>query len=347
MFKRNAVALAVGGAALFSGCASPVQPQLKVEPIMAVRNAGAEAERMYRIGRQYLGQQRLGDAEQAFLKALACDTNHAEAHNALGVVYFEQGLSQKAEQQFKLAVAAAPTRVHLINNLGFFYQEINRYEDAINAYSEALVVDPDNRHALDGLAVLTCRDSSVCTASAQLAVELPEQSGSAVRTEVSPAGVVPPTAPTVSLTRLAPNVWELQPLPVPTVATTGTAEVAPTVVLPASRIEVSNGNGVAGLAKRVGVYLHGHGFPAPRLTNHRTFKQRYTEVQYVPGAEALARRVSGSLDSHARLVPVARLERRMPVRLVLGTDFNESQSIANEGRPSGNQVALVSRPEQK
>lgn len=353
MFKRNAIAAAVGGAALFAGCAAPPQPaRLAVEPVMAVRGGGAEAERLYRIGRQYQGQKRHANAEEAFLKALAHDANHAEAHNALAVTYFEQGLIRQAEQQFRLAIAAAPGRAHLHNNLAHLYREIGRDDDAISAYSAALLVEPDNRRALEGLAALTCRDQSACAAAAAPAP--------AAKTDSAPAPAAAQSiAPTVQLASVAPGVWELRPLsaaqPSRPAGASPASYAAPQAVAaprdaaaPADRrVEVANGNGVPGLARRVGVYLHEQGFAAPRLTNHRNFRQQYTEVQYVPGAEALARSVSGSFDGPARLVAVTRLERRMPVRLVLGRDFNESQSMANGRRPSGRQVALAPMPEQE
>lgn len=372
MFKLNAVAMAVGSVALFSGCAAPPHStRITVEPVMAVRNGTTDAERMYRIGRQYQGQHRLGHAEEAFVKALALDANHVEARNALAVTYYEQGLIQKAEQEFKAAIAAAPKRAHLHNNLGYLYQQIGRDEEAIGAFRAALVADPDNQRALDSLAALTCGDKRACPArgaaaamSASPAMPATPAAAPEVARQSSAAAVQPAArqsdAPTVALASVAPNVWELQPISTAKPSNVASAPVASALAAPAvaaqsagaqpwlaKRIEVANGNGVAGMAKRVGSYLHEQGFIPPRLTNHRNFKQQYTEVQYVPGAESLARQVSGSFERPARLVAVPKLERQMPVRLVLGKDFNESQSIAKGGRPSGHQVALASTPERK
>lgn len=361
MFKRKTLALAVGGVALFSGCAAPSHPtRMTVEPVMAVRNGGLDAERMYRIGRQYQGQQRLGSAEEAFVQALALDAHHAEARNALAVTYYEQGLIRKAEQEFKLAIAAAPTRAHLHNNLGYLYQQIGRDEEAISAFRAALLVDPDNQRARDSLAALTCGDKSACNARKASAATPAAPAAAPEMVRPSSAAVVQPDAPTVALASVAPNVWELQPIATSKPSHAASASVAPALVSPAvagqtakalpvltKRIEVANGNGVAGMAKRVGSYLHEQGFLPPRLTNHRNFKQPYTEVQYVPGAESLARQVSDSFERPAHLVAVSKLERQMPVRLILGKDFNESQSMAKGGRPSGHPVALASALQRK
>lgn len=341
MFRRNAIALAVGGVALFSGCAAP-SAGLKVEPVMAVRDGGIEAERMYRIGRQYQGQARHGSAEEAFLKALALDPGHVEARNALGVAYFAQGKIRAAEEQFRMAIVVAPARAHLHNNLGYLYQQIGRSEEAVNAFSEALRLDPRNPRILNNLAALTCQDVGNCTATAA-PIALPAADAAASQ----PAE----PAPTVQLASVAPNVWELRPISADSSAgrpqatepaATATAAQAP---LPASRIEVANGNGVTGLAKRVGTYLRDQGYAAPRLTNHRTFSQQRTEIQYVPGAESVARRLNDTLAHPARLVPVAQLERRIPVRIVLGKDFNEAQSIAQGNQPAGNVFARASVPD--
>lgn len=360
MFKRNAIAMAVGGVALFSGCATTAPSAgLNIEPVMAVRS-GVDAERQYRIGRQWQGQMRYEAAEQAFLKALALDPGHAEAHNALGTVYFALGRIRQAEEQFKLAIIVAPTRAHLHNNLGYLYQEIGRLDEAVSSFSEAVRLDPHNPRILNNLAALTCQDKGECTPEAAIA-GTPAAPAAVVAQPAVPQPAPAPTpaplasiTPTVQLAHVAPNVWELQP------ATAGAARqraadaVTVAAIVPpqrgetpvqlartaAGRFEVANGNGVTGLAKRVGGYLREQGYAAPRLTNHQTFSQKSTEIQYVAGAEALARQLGRSFAQPARLVQVARLERQAPVRLVLGKDFNEATAIAQGSKPAADLVAL-------
>lgn len=390
MFRRNAIAIAVGSMALFSGCATTngtTGASIGIEPVFAVRG-GVDAEAQYRIGRYYQGQLRHEAAEKAFLRALTLDPYHAEAHNALGTVYFELGRIQKAEEQFKRAIALAPARAHLHNNLGYLYQEIGRADDAISAYSEALRLDPKSQRILNNLAALTCEDRAECLAvgagalaNAPVAPLHPTRQAdapaeqAATRAEAltpsEPAAAGVPAAPqaattvsyatasavvpTVQLASVAPNVWELRPaiseapqrkgaVPIP-VAVLATAQATTSAVtpvrIPAGRIEIANGNGVRGMAARMGGYLRDNGYASPRLTNHQTFSQRRTEIQYVAGSADLARQVERSFGQPARLVQVASLERQAPVRVVLGKDFDESTVIARGRMAAGDVVALV------
>lgn len=385
MFKRHAIAIAVGSVALFSGCASTAPTAgFGIEPVLAVRG-GVDAEAQYRIGRYYQGQRRLDAAEKAFLKALALDPYHAETHNALATVYFELGRIQKAEEAFKVAISLAPTRAHLHNNLGYLYQEIGRTDEAVSAYSEAFRLDPKNLRILNNLAALTCEDKGDCVAAGSGAIAaLPVESAfpaapapvSAVASyapapaadalpTVAPASGAPssassvahsgaPMVPTVQLASVAPNVWELRPVaakvaqassaPVIPVATLPQPQVKAATVQPAGtstgRVEVANGNGVHGMAKRVGGYLREQGYAAPRLTNHHTFAQKRTEIQYVAGSEGLARQIEHFFGQPAKLVKVVSLERQAPVRVVLGKDFNESTVIAGSKKSAGAMVAL-------
>lgn len=385
LFKHHAIALAVGSVALFSGCAAPqLSSGLRIEPIMAVRNGIDEGERMYRIGRYFQGQTRLDSAQEAYLKALAANPNHVEARNALATVYFERGWMQKAEEQFKLAIAAAPERAHLYNNLGYLYQQIGRKDEAIAAFNEARQRDPNSARIRNNLAAAQGIDSQPVAASV---ITAPVVAGTKTElradTKPEPASVPDPDqptvrdavqpstpAPTVQLASVAPNVWELQPLPqaapalAPAPRLAVTAPVAQPVVLPmvvtdiaaidppaapalAARIEIANGNGVTGLARRVGLYLREQGYAQQRLTNSKPFNLQRTEIHYVPGAEALARQIGESLAQPPRLVPAKRLDRQVPVRLVLGKDFHESEAIAKYRTPNGNLVALAARTERK
>jgi tetratricopeptide (TPR) repeat protein len=389
MFKRNAIAVAIGSIALFSGCASTAPSVgLEIEPVMAVRG-GVGADGQYRIGRYFQGQQRLDAAEKAFLKALALDPYHAEARNALGTVYFELGRIQKAEEQFRLAIAIAPTRAHLHNNLGYLYQEIGRTDEAVSAYSEAFRLDPKNPRIQNNLAALTCQDKRECMALDGDAIaapvidrppvpasprEVPSVSSTALTSvvpmptdaatpvaqrranaEVSPASTASdkPMTPTVQLANVAPNIWELKPVvaapqrvktPVAPVATIPSAPEKAAFVqsmqAATGRVEVANGNGVRGMAKRIGGYMREQGFAAPRLTNHQTFSQNKTEIQYVAGSEDLARQIESTFGQSARLVKVASLERHAPVRVVLGKDFDEATVLARGGKSTGRIVLL-------
>ena len=113
---------------------------------------------------------------------------------------------------------------------------------------------------------------------------------------------------------------------------------------PASRLEVSNGNGVAGMAASVGRWLAAQGLQTARLTNQRPFTQQQTVVEYRDGHEQAALRVARSLPTHAKAVPAPMQGLRSDVRVVLGRDWVQTAACLerNSCQPVATSVAEAS-----
>lgn len=103
------------------------------------------------------------------------------------------------------------------------------------------------------------------------------------------------------------------------------------------RLEVSNGNGVAGMASRVGSLLREHDYPVFSLTNAESYDYRRSVIYYRPGLRSEAREL-------ASILPVGniRLEQNSrqgaDLRLVIGEDFI-SYDINRLGDRAGRRVA--------
>jgi hypothetical protein len=96
-----------------------------------------------------------------------------------------------------------------------------------------------------------------------------------------------------------------------------TADIAP---VRAMRFEVSNGNGITGLARKVARLFADIGAPRARLTNHRPFAQRISVVQYRAGYRDEALALSARLPGQPEVVAAGSLRAGVDVRLVLGYD---------------------------
>ena len=94
----------------------------------------------------------------------------------------------------------------------------------------------------------------------------------------------------------------------------GTAQVL-------SKLEVSNGNGTAGMAASVGHWLAAQGLPATSLTDHRPYTQVQTLVQFRQGHEEAAARVVLALPAGGPAVLMLTQDLRADVRVVLGRDW--------------------------
>lgn len=76
-----------------------------------------EAQALYRIGVVYLDDRMYNNATVCLLKAVKNDDKMAEAHNALGIAFFEQGRYNEAIAEFKKAVKLNPYNSGYLENL--------------------------------------------------------------------------------------------------------------------------------------------------------------------------------------------------------------------------------------
>lgn len=95
-----------------------------------------------------------------------------------------------------------------------------------------------------------------------------------------------------------------------------------------ARLEVSNGNGVTGMARRFRSLLGQMGIPVNRLSNDKPYTQIATTIQYSPGFEKEAASLQKALQGKAMLASKQLVA--SDVRLVLGKDANLSLTAATE-----------------
>ncbi|MGB0128447.1 MAG: LytR C-terminal domain-containing protein [Rhodocyclaceae bacterium] len=367
--KPRLIALAVA-AALGPGCATPDKPRaaMDIEPVLSVRHGAPEAQAQYQLGRYYQGQYRYEQAELAYMRALALDSRHIDALNALATLYAAQGNLQGSAQMLERVVAMAPDAAYLYNNLGFAYFLQGRFEDAFGAVRKALRLDPTLDRAwanLERIADLTPEGKVIAVAvKARRLEDIPLQLAAAGTPAAGPSAEQAPAdaAPVVaaqnpgeepdgravlvagesardgehfSLVTTAGDVVaeggtvELggpTSAAAPTPATAAATEIHP--VQPATtkedyRLEVANGNGVAGFARRYSERLRSQDIPVARITNNHSFLLAQSQIEFEPGYERAARTLMSSTGLPARLIGATNLRPRAEVRLVLGRDALE------------------------
>ena len=166
----------------------------------------------------------------------------------------------------------------------------------------------------------------------------------APRSEPGPLTVLPTSSREIGshmeLVQLAANVYELKtrvpPAAVPVPAPIAVA-AAPKPVVQAlaqagkvrmARLEVANGNGVTGMARRFRSLLGQMGIPVDRLSNEKPYNQVATTIQYSPGFERQAAGLQKALQGKAQLA--SRQLTATDVRLVLGKDASLTLTAATE-----------------
>lgn len=168
------------------------------------------------------------------------------------------------------------------------------------------------------------------------------------RTMAAPLTVLPTSAREIGshmeLVQVASNIYELKTRPASEAAPAAPARVAAVAVtanvkpaaqdvpqetkLRMARLEVANGNGVTGMARRFRHLLGAMGIPVDRLSNDKPYKQVSTTIQYSPGFEKQAASLQKALQGKAQLT--SKQLASADVRLVLGKDASQSLAAATE-----------------
>jgi len=292
------------------------------------RAAAGSAAAQYERGKYY---QARGDddlALDAYVQALTLDRRHVEAHDAVATIYSKQGRFAEAESTLREVIEQRPGAAFLHNNLGYIYYLQGKHEAAIKELRTAITLDPKSEWARNNLEM----------AEAALAKRIDVQ---ATKTEVDPVSTPTPGE--------GFQMWgeaeESSPSRKTTesVASPTAAKIAKPMVTARSpvafargefRLEISNGNGVTGLARRVGELFGRQGISAYRLTNQPPYRQVTTEIQYRSGFRQQAEKVRETLHGYAVVARVDAPRRPIDIRVVLGKDITTHMAELETAKPA-------------
>jgi hypothetical protein len=112
-----------------------------------------------------------------------------------------------------------------------------------------------------------------------------------------------------------------------------------------SRLEVSNGNGVTGMARKIDGLLQAIGLAKARLTNQKPFTQQLTEIQYRDGHVSAAASLSTRLPNRPAIVRDSRLRADIDLRLVLGRDLPSDVALVEPAADGARWAADAHRGE--
>lgn len=353
MPKLSSIAAAIVGAGLLQACMAPARQPLTVQPFQRVsQGAGQSAASWYQLGKYHHERGQHSLALGAYAQSLSLDGRQLDARNAAAALDAQQGRLDDARQALLQLVADYPGEAQPHNNLGYVYYLQGDYPAAIAMLRRALAMDAHARaYANLQLAERALREGAPAGAPLLAATAPPAAAGNegpTVRDVAATAPQAVTAAPSrLELVELQPNVLELKlrtrPAAAPAVLPMAAAPAAPGPALPPAaaraRLEVVNGNGQQGLARRYRLVLGRAGIEVDRIANQRPFRQQSTIIQYRPGAEAQAIRVQQALPEPATLQPSARLA-GTELRLVLGKDAGASQgrlaAASNTGTAASN-----------
>ncbi len=326
-----------GAALLMTGCShAPTQSaRLGVKPAYQVTDGG-RVDRSYGYiarAREFEQDQLWADALIWWRKAVEVAPTRADAHQGLGLCLARQDRLEDAVSELRTAQNLKPNDPVILNNLGYALKLMGQAKEAEarQLFERALEVNPGYDRARYNLAQLSGADMSLRVSPAQ-----------SVKAETA----MPATQPRMMVVQSTPNVPSLSVLSSPSrpVDVAGVERkpsdeqvadahlsLTPSVTLSGVAVEVFNGNGLAGAARKVRDTLVTQGVTAHRLANIRGFNVEMTRVVYAPGHAAEARKLATMLTVSAELVqatPQDVRSMRADLRVVLGQNFRDARLAA-------------------
>jgi Flp pilus assembly protein TadD len=290
-------------------------------------------------------QGKLDSAKALLIQIVADFPEAAHPHNNLGYVYYLQSDFEAAQKTLQRAIALDAGNERARNNLNAVNIALARLENrdtvtlAMTLPQPASVTQtaqPEQQTFLVSEPVAATGTETVVAAPAVDAVAVTDTRAQGL------AIISPPleTQTRMEVVEVVPYVFELKlrhtnstqladvkpekTVPASPVAAVLAAAVpvAPSSASPAkvSRIEVANGNGVTGMAKRISDVLNRQGISVSRLSNELPYKQLETKIQYREGFEKVAAGLKNALKGHAVVVLTPNQSLNADVRLVLGKD---------------------------
>jgi Tfp pilus assembly protein PilF len=300
--------------------------------------APGDAEEAYLIGRSYHMAMRPQLALDYYRSALRAAPTHVNARNGLAVLYAEQGQIELAIGLWQEMTATARGRdqAHLLSNLGYAHLIHGEPARALAVLEQACLLDPLNARAWQHLG-----DALENTGQTERAAAMHRQAASLrghdLRTDyaLAPGSGLPaidsavhhpaPGAAQWAQTEISQDAGgiyvmrKVAPAAAPVMASVSPAAAGP-------KLEISNGNGVTGMARSMARELGLEGARVVRVSNQKGFGVKLTRVEYQPSFKAAAQQLAGRVGA----VQVVQADRagRSDMRLVLGRDLARPHQAA-------------------
>jgi len=309
----------------------------------AIRLQHREVEVRSALAELYSNEGRLSEAERLLREVIAQAPPSAYLHNNLGYVYFLQGNIVAAIRELRTALAVDSRHEWARNNLRLAEAALTRRmttnvepatrraDTTVKAFEAWGEVSKGNGHEVNA-------ESAVATT--------PRAPATAVKLatpDAAPAAGVVAQLPDERNARQSVGVFDratpLQPRPAAGLAQLdrglGAPVANPVVKSPKKyRLEVSNGNGITNLARRVSQHLMRDGITVHNLTNQLPYQQATTEIQYAAGFEREAEQIRQSLRGHVIVTRTSATLIRTELRVVLGKDFSARMVEIEAEKPS-------------
>jgi len=312
----------------------------------SVRTARGNPDAHYLLGDFHQGRGRHREAIEEFNKAIRIDPLFVKAFNGIAVSLDQMGEHERAQEYYQAALAINPDLDYLYNNLGYSYLLQERYGDAAAAFDKAnslaggQVSRIRNNLALANSALGKVAPASVPASPKHQALieyaaanHLLKNGGfEEARDHYSKALSLDPDLKAARKgTEVATLLADVKRYMDHEASRAPEVQDRP-VVLGRDGIEISNGNGVTGMAKEVGSFLKKQGFNVVRLTNADHFQYSKASVYYRGDAEFTALQIKGAIPGITQMKKVGGFGRDdVRVKVLVGRNLSGEMNTFKEG----------------
>lgn len=312
----------------------------------AISQAPMAAHLYNNLGHALYLQGAYAEAVTALTQAASLDPKNPRTLNNLALAYAKAGEAEKSRQVFAIAanqassdavVAASTPPEQVVASQPAPIEPDLGAKPASSPSAGVTPVSPAQAVDLQPASVESSPATQQAVAAQEPSVQtlaLPKDRG-----VISSAAVVPvATAENrVEMAQAAPKVNEPSERAAPVQAAAivaSTEAVAPEVALAQAEsirrhLEVSNGNGVTGMAKKIAYFLQESGYAKARLTNRKPFTVQTTQIQYRYGHQEDAEHLRSSLPGNTGIAPSNNLRADINLRIVLGKDMLQHTAYFN------------------
>jgi len=285
------------------------------------------------LGYSYLLQGRLDPAIENFKKALDLDSGNELYRNNLGLAYAKSGQYDAAFAEFKQTGVEA--KAHY--NIAQLYYRQGLYKEAEGHFEQASVLkasDPEIERGLKAAGNLAeiATNSKKEPASVGETVVHTERKQTITASPVL-AGIKVREGARVEAARIL-DTETLKLYDKEQALELASLEIAAMEKRPGLeiKIEVSNGNGVNRMARRVGNYLNGKGFALKYLCNASHFRHEETRIYYVKGYLREAYLLAEKLPGWQRFEEVAEIRKgNAEISIRIGKDLIPYLNLFEKG----------------
>ena len=330
--------------------------------LSSIRKVDGNITAQYRLALHFQKRNRHKIAIEVLKEVIHADPIYVKAYNAMGVSYDYLGDYNRAINSYKLALKINPNLDYVYNNLGYSHLLNGNLDSAIDAFQKAITLNDQNKRYHNNLGLAYTQKGQFelafeqfkhagdeTSANQKLAQLLYQESkydlarkyqNKAIQLETSADKTAP--VPILSKEKFSDSslkVEEKYPESRPAAVISDSDQksseeekgpVSEYLPFPRSQkkykvlaeIEVLNGNGIEGMARRLGNYLKKKGFNVTRLRNANSFNHIESKVFYGSGQVEDAYRLMQEIPIHPNTKNIIELkDLDNKIRLLIGKDM--------------------------